>query len=167
MTPEQQKEEISKAYVHAVAAACGYTVGSWSQDAQCIDVTLAAPGAVGLGTLEDPQVNLQLKCTSSPNAIKADHIAWQLEKARYDRLRARAQVPKLLVVLELHQDESQWFEHTVEHLLIRRCAYWLTMTGMPAIEDQESKTVHVPKTQVFSPTGLKVIMEKASKGELP
>lgn len=31
MTPEQQKEEISKAYVHAVAARSGFAAGLWSQ----------------------------------------------------------------------------------------------------------------------------------------
>jgi hypothetical protein len=48
MTPKQQREEISKAYVHAVAARCGYKVGTWSQDAGCIDVSIAASGILGL-----------------------------------------------------------------------------------------------------------------------
>ena len=61
MTPDQQKEEISKAYVHAVAAKCGYTVGTWTQDVDCIDTTIAAPSSLGHGKGKAPKLDLLQK----------------------------------------------------------------------------------------------------------
>ncbi len=51
MTPNRQREEISKAYVAAVAARCGFKLGEWSQDDGCLDSTIAAAGVLGGGTL--------------------------------------------------------------------------------------------------------------------
>jgi hypothetical protein len=60
MTPEQQQEEISKAYLHAVAAQCGFTVASWSQDHGGIDATVGAASTVGAGHVSRPKVDIQL-----------------------------------------------------------------------------------------------------------
>ncbi|HZH13941.1 MAG TPA: DUF4365 domain-containing protein [Archangium sp.] len=164
MTPEQQKEELSRAYVHAVAARCGFAVGSWSQDQGCVDVSIGASSALGGGTLEDPRLDLQLKCTSDGRTLHEDHIAWQLTRPHYDKLRARSSIPKLLVVLVLPGLEAQWLEHSVEALVIRRCAYWLSMAGLPPITS-DSKVVHLPRTNVFSPEQLMSMMERVSRGE--
>jgi len=42
VTPNQQREELSKAYVAAVAARCGFKLGTWNQDDDCLDVTIGA-----------------------------------------------------------------------------------------------------------------------------
>ncbi|MDY7229403.1 DUF4365 domain-containing protein [Hyalangium rubrum] len=164
MTREQQKEEISKAYVHAVAARCGFAVGQWSQDQGCVDVSIGASGALGGGTLEDPRIDLQLKCTSDAGHVREDHIAWQLSRSHYDKLRARSSVPKLLVVLVLPEREAEWMRHSVEALIIKRCAYWLSMSGMPAVSS-ESRVVQLPRTNLFSPEQLNAMMERVSRGE--
>ena len=39
----------------------------------------------------------------------------------------RTQTPRLLVVLELPADESQWMTVTREELVLRRRAYWLSL----------------------------------------
>jgi hypothetical protein len=166
MTPEQRKEELSRAYVHAVAARCGFALGSWSQDQGCVDVSIGASSALGGGTLEDPRIDLQLKCTSDVRHLHEGHIAWQLTRAHYDKLRARSSIPKLLVVLVLPQLEAEWMEHGVESLIIRRCAYWLAMAGLPPITT-ESRVVHLPRANVFSPEQLMSMMERVSRGESP
>jgi Domain of unknown function (DUF4365) len=164
MTPEQRKEEISRAYVHAVAARCGFAVGTWSQDQGCVDMMIGASCALGGGSLEDPLIYLQLKCTSSAHHLHEEHVSWQLERAHYDKLRARSSRPKLLVVLVLPELEEEWMEHSAESLIIRRCAYWLSMSGLPPITT-ESKTVHLPRTNVFSPAQVMAMMERVSRGE--
>jgi hypothetical protein len=164
MTPEQRKEEISRAYVRAVAARCGFAVSTWSQDQGCVDMSIGASSALGAGTLEDPRIDLQLKCTSDARHLHEDYIAWQLSRAHYDKLRARASTPKLLVVLMLPELEGEWMEHSVESLIIRRCAYWFSMSGLPPITT-ESRTVHLPRHNVFSPEQLKSMMERVSRGE--
>ena len=168
MTPEQRQEEISKAYLHAVAAKCGFAVGTWSQDHGCLDVTIGADATVGTGHLVGPKVDVQLKATTRQDVEHDSFISWTLDIDHYEKLIARAFVPRILVVLLLPRDVEQSVEHTVDHLLVRRCAYWVRMTGMPPAEPgQKTKTVRLPKAQVFSPDQLTAILEKISKGELP
>lgn len=68
--------------------------------------------------------------------------------------------PQILVVLVLPEDEATWIEHSVEALLIRRCAYWLRMDGQPKIS-AGFKTVHIPMANIFSPDGLMALMREA------
>lgn len=168
MTPEQRQEEISKAYLHAVAAKCGFAVGTWTQDHGGIDATVGAPASVGAGYLARPKIDIQLKATRQQKLEHDEHVSWKLDIAHYDSLRAPAIAPHLLVVLLLPADVEQSIEHSAEQLVLRRCAYWTIMTGMdPAPAGQQSTTVHLPKTQLFSPEALTGLMEKVSRKELP
>jgi hypothetical protein len=166
MTPEQQKEELSKAYLQAVAARCGFAVSSWSQDHGGIDATLSAGGTVGGGTKARPKLDVQLKCTSRQDLLHDGFLSWTLDRAYYDSLRHDAVTPHLLVVLLLPEDASTWLEHSAEQLVLRRCAWWVKMTGMPGA-NTASVTVRLPLDQVFSPDQLRAIMAKVSKGEHP
>lgn len=166
MTPNQQREEISKAYIAAVAAHCGFKLGTWSQDDDCLDVTIAAAGVLGRGTIAGPKLDLQLKATTDQRHEHDRHIAWSLRRTHYDQLRNEALVPRLLVVLMLPPDLNDAVEHTVEHLMVRRCAYWTCLQGCPAIDGPaDSTTVHLDKSNVFSPMSLTTLMEKVSREE--
>jgi hypothetical protein len=171
MTPEQQKEEISKADIHAVAASCGYKVGTWSQDAGCLDVSIGAEGALGGGTMEDPQLDLQLKC-SSKKALskKGADISWQLDKSHYDKLRStHRSKPIILVVLVLPEKPEQWVRHYTTNprrLVLRRCAYWANLRGAAA-RKAAKPTVTIPLSQPFSPESLRAMLENISRGVSP
>jgi hypothetical protein len=167
MTPEQQKEEISKAYVYAVAASCGYKIGNWTVDDGRLDTTIGSSGLLGGGTLASPKLDLQLKCSNDQSILHSDFVSWTLSREHYDDLRRRASDPHLLVVLTLPEKEAEWIECTPQQLIIRRCAFWVKMTGMPEITDaaQKNKSVRLPHTQVFSPVQLKGLMEKLSREE--
>jgi len=166
MTPEQQKEEISKAYLQAVAARCGFTVSSWSQDGGVVDATIKADEPVGGGAFANAMVNIQLKCTSRQDVLHDEFVSWSLEREHYDRLRRRAAVPHLLVVLLLPPQTDQWIEHTPDQIILRRCAWWVRMTEMPAdVRDTAHVTVRLPRSQPFSPDQLLGLMGKLSRGE--
>lgn len=171
MTPEQQREELSRAYVSAVAAVCGYKRGEWSQDDSCVDVTISTAGIVGAGTYADPKVDLQLKCTSDRRHVLRDgRISWSLSLDHHAQLVSKSMNPKLLVVVVLPSDPKQWLSHSPKQLVLRRCAWWLRMTGLPAAvpkKGQNSVTVHLPKKQTFSPEALQSIMATVSAGQMP
>lgn len=167
VTPNQQREELSKAYVAAVAARCGFKLGTWSQDDDCLDVTIGAAGILGGGTLAGPKLDVQLKASSAPGHVHAQHIAWSLSRRHYDMLRGRACSPRILVVLMLPAKQDDWVHHSAESLILRRCAYWDSLHGRDPIDgDQETTTVHIPRTNVFSPSTLQGLMEKVSREEV-
>ena len=129
-----------------------------------VEATVGAAGTLGGGTLSAPKLDIQLKCTSDPGVIRPDSIVWQMERRHYDLLRAKSSVPHILVVLVLPENEQEWIEHSAEQLMLRRCAWWVKMTGMPQVSTA-SKTVHLPRKQVFSPDTLRSLMEKISREE--
>lgn len=154
MTPEQRQEEISKAYVHAVAAACGFAVGSWSQDQGCLDVTLSG----GRGR---PKIDIQLKATSQSKNDRESEVWWQVSREHYDQMREpEVATPHYFVLLILPEDPDLSIAHSVEHLLIRKCAYWRLMTGAPPAS-AKSPTINIPKVQVFSPEQVHALMADA------
>ncbi len=164
LTPQQRQEELSRAYLHAVAAKCGFALGSWSQDQSCIDVTVGAAGILGGGTLSDPKLDLQLKCTANQSLVGDHHVALQVPRRQYEKLIARSFVPKVLVVLVLPEAERDWVVHSTEQLMLRRCAYFLATTGLPGITT-ESTVLHVPLSNVFSPDALTQMLGRLSRGE--
>jgi hypothetical protein len=166
MTPDQQREEISKAYVAAIVARCGYKLGTWSQDDDCLDVTVGAAGVLGSGTLAGPKIDLQLKCSNDQRHIHDEHIAWSLPRAHYDRLRHDSHTPILLIVLMLPADEHEWISYSHEQLILRRCAYWENLHGRAALAGEAaSTTLHIPKNNLFCPQSLRSMMTRISQGD--
>lgn len=134
----------------------------------CLDTTIGAAATVGTGHLAKPKIDIQLKATRQQNVEREEYVSWTLDIKHYDSLRAPAIAPHLLVVLLLPDDVEESIEHTAEQLVLRRCAYWVMMTGMDAAPaGQQTRTVRLPKSQLFSPGALTVLMEKVSRRELP
>lgn len=165
MTPEQQKEELSRAWLCAVASACGFALASWSQDQDCIDVTVGAAGIPAGGVLADPKVDLQLKATNSPHFIRDDHVAIQIRRPQYERLTIRSFAEKVLVVLVLPTDPAEWVTVAADQLVLRKCAYFTVARRLEPIGDGESKVVQVPFSQPFTPDALRAMMVLVSREE--
>lgn len=109
-------------------------------------------------------MDVQLKATTQQKLEHDDFVSWTLDIQHYDSLRAPATSPHLLVVLLLPENADDSIEHTVEHIRIRRCAYWVKMTGMEEVTGQATKTVRLPRTNVFSPEALDAILAQISRG---
>lgn len=62
MDISQQKEQLSRTYVCAIAIAAGYLLYKPEVDDDSVDLGIAARG--GKGYLSSPRLELQLKCTS-------------------------------------------------------------------------------------------------------
>ena len=106
----QKKQEFSKAYVKAVAAACGYATQEPSVDEDSVDLGLAARG--GGGTVRSPRLDLQLKCTAR-HLVGDQTVNFPLEMKNYEELRPiDFLVPRILVVVVVPDDVGQWISHS-------------------------------------------------------
>ena len=74
-----------------------------------------------------PALDLQVKASAGFAEAQAGFRPFRLSIKNYSELRVETQTPRLLVVLELPQDESQWMTVTTEELVLRRRAYWLSL----------------------------------------
>lgn len=168
MTLSQQQEQISRAYVYAIAARCGFNVARWDVDQDGIDLT------IGASRIGKPRVDFQLKTSRQSVREHGEHFSVQLTSTggvtgqmKYDRLRAEpAQSTVYAVLLVLPEEVASSVEHTVEHLLIRKCAYWLKATGLPAVTAQ-NPTLKFPKNQIFSPDTLLSMLDQEARRLTP
>jgi hypothetical protein len=79
MTPNEQKQQLSVAYVHAVAARAGYACQVKTIDDDSIDVEVAARGKVHINAvLRSPKIAIQLKATSQ-DLLREDHVAFHCQ----------------------------------------------------------------------------------------
>jgi hypothetical protein len=165
MDPSQQKERFSEAYLHAVAAVAGCGLAKPVPDDQSVDWTVHSPIE---GThCRSPRLDVQLKCTSS---IKpgSTPCSFAIKSKNYNDLReAKLVVPRILVVVAVPKNLSDWIRHTRDELLLRRCAYWCTLRGLPPQARKTKVGVQVDRSQLFGPDALKQIMRRIADGANP
>src|SRR4051812_9707335 len=128
MVPRSRRQEaLSRAYVRAIAAQAGLICGEPEQDFG-IDLCLRAVRRRGQRYADvSGQLDLQVKSTTRAN-VGATHVAYDLEVKNYDNLREGGDnCPRILLVLVLPEEETQWLSQSPEELILRHCAYWLSL----------------------------------------
>ena len=160
-----QKEQFSRAYVQAVAAVAGYTWSLPSVDDDSVDLTLAAKG--GGGTIRSPKLDLQLKCHATAT-LTEPAFSFPVKLKNYDDLRdGTVMVPRILVVVLVPDDVSDWIKHSESELALRRCGYWFSLSGLGPTTNAKSVTLTLPRSQQFNPDNLAGIMQRIGSGGSP
>lgn len=165
MSENEQKQQLSVAYVHAVAARAGYSCQVTPIDDDSIDVQIACRGWVNQQSVSrSPKIEVQLKATAHDIAGE-DHIAFPLPVKNYNDLREKSLVPRILVVLCLPQNDALWLVQTEEQMISRSCAYWVSLLNQPPRTNSSTVTVHLPRTQQLTVNNLTTLMAKVSREE--
>jgi hypothetical protein len=138
-------------------AGAGFSTSVPNFDRDSVDVTISAAGVMR------PRVDIQLKATKNLS-LNGNSYSYPLPIKNYSDLRALTQTPRILMVLHMPQDETQWITVTVDELVLRRAAYWVSLQGLPESENETSVTVGIPTVNVFDLEGLKHLMKMSSKG---
>ena len=163
-TGPDQKEGLSLAYVKALAARAGFSTSVPVPDRDSVDLRIMAGGR------RRPALDLQLKATTDLGEPEAGLLRFRLPAKNLHDLSIETQTPRLLVVLELPRDESQWLTVTREELVLRRRAYWLSLQrleqGHDDVVDRQRVTVHIPEDNVFDVDALQTLMERSRSGEM-
>lgn len=172
LSTQNIESELSYAYLHAVASSVGVCVtdANRHQDNAGIDATLTGWGPFPAGSfLKEVDLKVQLKATVAPLVLRNKHYSYELQGInRYHDLRSESlATPRILVVLFLPSDPSQWLELTPEFLLMRKCAYWVSLRGAGDTTNSASVTVYLPSHQTFHPQGLQSLLSRLSSRDIP
>jgi hypothetical protein len=160
------KEGFSHAYARAVAHAAGYFVQEANRpfDGDGIDISIMHRGPGG--AVRSPRLELQLKATE--HAVTTDPFSYSLDVKNYDELRSEElQVPRILVVVVVPKDVSNWLSANEEELVLRHCGYWLSLRGSPASDNEATVTVKIPRSNCFHVAQLQALMGRIRDGGLP
>ncbi|PBB41308.1 hypothetical protein CK222_22320 [Mesorhizobium sp. WSM3866] len=170
LSSQNIESELSYAYLHAVASSAGAacTGVTRHQDNAGVDAKLTGWGPFPEGGyLTEVDINVQLKATTKAPSLIGNTLSYSLVGIqRYDDLRALTlSTARILVVLFMPKDSTDWLEHTDDALSLRKCAYWVSLRGAPASENETSQTVYLPKSQRFDALGLSALMATISRNE--
>ncbi|NTX09509.1 DUF4365 domain-containing protein [Myxococcus sp. CA056] len=167
--PNDIKEQLSIAYVHAVAARAGCSVERVGVDRDSIDLKVCARGLLGAhAVLTSPELAIQLKATAKASAMaEADEggFSFPLSRKNYNDLVAPSLVPRILVVFVMPEAQDEWLTLTPESLTLRRCAYWTSLRGQPLTANETRKTVLLSREKRFTHDTLRELLEKVAREE--
>lgn len=160
MAVTDREEALSRAYVAAIAAGAGYVTSVMDFDRDGVDLQIRAGGSMR------PSLDLQIKATINLGRPRGGCFRFPLKRRNYDLLTADTMIPRILVVMDLPRDESDWLAVTPEGLTLRRCAYWTSLGGLGETTNKESVTVLIQSGNRFDVKSLKALMEQARRGNI-
>jgi hypothetical protein len=158
MAVSDREEALSRAYVAAVAAGAGYVTSMMDFDRDGVDIQIRAGGTMR------PSLDIQLKATINLGQPKGGAFRFPLKRRNYDLLLAETMIPRILVVLDLPRDETNWLQVTNDQLVMRRCAYWASLGGLSETANKESVTILIQSNNRFDVDSLRALMQQARKG---
>lgn len=154
------EEAFSEAYVHAIAAGAGYVVSKKNFDRDGIDVTFEA------GEAMRPKIDAQLKATINLAPAVDGMFRYACPRRNYDLLRIETQTPRLLVVLKLPPEKEEWLSVSSDQLILKRCAHWASLRGLPETDNATSVTVDLPEANRFDVAALTALMVQSRTGKI-
>lgn len=164
MDPDKQKEQFNIAYLYALGAQAGLNPGTFIVDDDSIDMIFQGKGYKA--KVRNPQIQLQLKCTSHAN-IDGSVLKYVLKKKNYDDLRGEdVVVPRYLAVLVVPSNAHDWIVHNDEYMSLHKTCYWYSLRMLPDTANTTSVTIAIPLEQRLTTTSLLELMDAASKGEI-
>ena len=141
--------------------AVGYTTSKPNIDRDSIDLQIHAGGD------RRPALDLQLKATTIFPENQEDSLPFRLSIKNYNDLRGETQTPRLLVIVDLPEDNEQWMSVTDQELRLRRRAFWLSLQhGYGEEVNNKTVTIRIPTQNVLNVETLQDLMEKSRVGEI-
>lgn len=154
MSPNFIQEQLSRVYTRAVIFRAGFRLSDPVVDDHGIDGTIVDPDRRGVN-----RVDFQLKA-STVYQIRNDTIAYDLRVEDYNRLIIEDDVPRVLILFIMPDDNVQWLFQSEDELCLRTCAYWVSLMAMARSPNSSTVRVHVPVANVFDQDGLQNIFRQ-------
>lgn len=166
LTDNDIKEELSYAFVHAIAAHAGFGCDRPGKDRDSIDAVISAGGFLEQDSiLASPVIQVQLKATACEPFDLESNFSFPLPIKNYNDLRSHSMAPRLLVVVTLPMIKQDWLSLTEDALVAKRCAYWAILKGLPPTQNKRTQSVLISRNNQFTSQTLRKMMVNASRQE--
>lgn len=168
LTDQHIAEDLSRAYVQAIAAKAGVNFSTRVHD-YGVDGTFHPIRIVNSRRVEAGfPLDFQLKASKNWT-MNEEHIGYDLEVKTYNDLILRRNTsgatPCILILLCLPGDPQEWLEISEEQLLLRRCCYWHYLVG-DLTENTETIRVRIPDAQRLTSESLLSLLQQVKEGSL-
>jgi hypothetical protein len=154
------QEQLSVVYLSALATSAGFVFAQENLDRTGTDLMVRG-GKCGF-----PQIDWQIKACKTLTAPKGGIISYPLKKRNYDLLIEKSGHPRLLMIYQMPDDKPSWLHCDEEKMVLKKCAYWVSLKGLPPSDNDTSVTVQIPVNQVLTIQELRRLMEQARLGHI-
>jgi Domain of unknown function (DUF4365) len=96
-----------------------------------------------------------------------ESVRYPLNVKNYNDLRVTTFIPRLLIVVLVPENIGEWIQQSESEMLIKHCAYWVSLRGMPETRNTNRITVELLRRNQFTPDALESIMQRISTGGVP
>jgi hypothetical protein len=69
-------------------------------------------------------------------------------------------------VVLVPDNPDDWLRQSEVELCLRRGGYCVSLRGQPAMQNQTTVTVFIPRQNIFNTNALKTIMQRLERGEV-
>jgi hypothetical protein len=159
-----RQEQFSLAFVRMIAAAAGCSIKSHETDYDGVDITIAS--STEYVKYYCPQFELQLKCTTQHGLLRNTHLSWKMEREPFLKLtHGKRYNEAFLGVLVIPRADEPLVDLSEERLLSSSRMYWEHARLLGEVSDgSTTKTMHLPRTNLFDVESLQSIMQRVGEG---
>jgi hypothetical protein len=149
---------FGESFVRVLVSAAGLIAGQQDVDHTGVDFSIDFPGT--RGTARFPKIEAQVKSWSSP---KGNDLHWHypMDVNNYNNLAGEGfVVPRYLFLIIVPADTHEYAEVDQTSMRLSHCGYWASLEDRPLVDPaaQRHVTVHVPKGNLLSVSGLRALM---------
>jgi len=165
LTPEHIQEDLSVAYISAVAAKAGFDCKIQpNRHDYGVDLEIAPIEIDDEGTrlTNGRTLRIQAKATYTVDPSSDGPITYRLKKKSYSKLVRDTGIgsPCILVLFCMPRDNNEWLNvQDHQQAVLKHCGYWISLRGWEKI-NRDTIAIEIPKNHVFNESSLKDIMGK-------
>lgn len=160
-------ESLQESYLRAVAASAGCVIVGRPEIDEGVDVMLSHT-ADGHQHDHTAYLSIQMKSTSAFEGINSDTVSASMSGKRWNFFSTpNPTIGKIVVIMSLPKEQTNWTKAEHEALTVRYCAYWVNIEGQALVDEDASTKVTAPKNQIFNDVALCDMMERIGRGGKP
>lgn len=163
LTREHIQEDLSTAYISAVAAKAGFDCNIPMRHDYGVDLEITQIEFDGAGgrVPSGRSLRIQAKATHTVNLSENGDITYSIKKGNYNKLVKETGVapPCILVLYCMPKDDNEWLsicDH--EQAVLKHCGYWISLRGLEKTKNKDKISIKIPKDNIFNETSLTNIM---------
>lgn len=159
-----KQEAFSKAFIRAIAARAGVSVtqpeSDFGTDLTLTEIKARKEPNGDTSYVDLNSLRLQLKSTINLET-KNNEVIFDLEVKNYnDLVDAESNVPRILVVVHVPREQTNWFTHNDDELILRHKAYWMSIAGRAPSDNDTKQRIKIPTLNVFNEPAINQLFAK-------
>jgi len=162
----QRQEQFSNAYLRIVATVAECKLAKPDVDDDSVDFNIQGKGFTGV--ISRPQLDVQLKCYMLNSSVASGGFTYPLKIKNYNDLRITdILVPRILVVVVVPRDPTDWFNQSDDETLLKYCSYWASIRGKSEVTNNTTVSVHFPQSNRLTAVELRRLLQLVASGGAP